>query len=188
MREGGGIASPRCAITLATHPPRAGERVLDVGCGSFETTFDLARLVGPRGIVVGLDGCVTSPPAAVREARARAPANASITSGDVCAHRFEHAFDRVFVRLMTHCFSDPRPALESLRAALRPGGWLVVLTYPPERASACGPSPFASADPEIVRSIVESAGYDEGAIDATIAPRGTGMPSRGWYLTARRPP
>ena len=77
-----------CAMTLATHPPRAGERVLDVGCGSFETTFDLARLVGKHGLVVGLDGCAASSPATAREARARAPANASVAHGDLPTYGF----------------------------------------------------------------------------------------------------
>lgn len=187
MSEAGAAASPPCAVTLAKHPPRVGERVLDLGCGSLATTFELARLVGPKGMVVGLDGCAASSAAAAREARARAPANACVANGDVRLYRFEHAFDRVFARLMTSCFSDPRPALSSLRTALRPGGWLVVISSAPEGASVCGPSPFASADPEILRSIALGAGYRDVAIDATIAPRGMGIPSRGWCLTARSP-
>ena len=35
--------------------PRAGEHVLDVGCGSGQTTFQLGDAVGPTGRVVGLD-------------------------------------------------------------------------------------------------------------------------------------
>jgi SAM-dependent methyltransferase len=187
VSERSAAASPHHAVTLAKHPPRAGERVLDVGCGSFRTTFELARLVGPKGMVVGLDGCAASSGVAVREARANAPANASVAHGDVCSYRFEHTFDRAFARLMTSCFGDPRPALMSLRTALRPGGWLVMLTYVPEEPGACGPSPFASADREIVRAIVVSAGYRDVAIDTTIAPRGIGVPPQAWCLTARSP-
>lgn len=46
---------------------RAGDRVLDVGCGTGEGVRSLARLVGESGRVVGLDGSV----AAVAEARRR---------------------------------------------------------------------------------------------------------------------
>jgi SAM-dependent methyltransferase len=178
--------SAHCAVTLAKHPPRAGERVLDVGCGSFAVAFDLARLVGPKGMVVSLDGCSASSAIRAGEARARAPSNLSVAHGDVCAYRFEHAFDRAFARLMTSCFSDPRPALASLRTALRPGGWLVLITDPLAGASACGASPFASADPEVARSIAIGAGYRDVAVDATIAPRGVRMPV-GYCLTARSP-
>jgi hypothetical protein len=43
-----GAACPRYAMTLAQHPPRAGDRV-DVGCASFPTTFELAGLQPPVG-------------------------------------------------------------------------------------------------------------------------------------------
>src|SRR5262249_44553178 len=33
----------------------AGERALDVGCGSGAVTRELAKRVGPRGLAVGLD-------------------------------------------------------------------------------------------------------------------------------------
>src|SRR5438270_371831 len=34
---------------------RPGERVLDIGCGPGTSTIALARLVGPTGMVVGVD-------------------------------------------------------------------------------------------------------------------------------------
>ncbi len=178
--------SAYCVMALALHPPRAGERVLDVGCGSFASTLDLARLVGKHGVVVGLDGCSSSSPEAAREARAIAPSNASVAYGDVLTYGFEHSFDRVFARLMTRCFADPRPALATLRRALRPGGWLILLEHVRDRACACGPGPFASADAEVLRALVENAGYQDVAIDATIVARG-GLEAPHWCLTARSP-
>src|SRR5690606_22544928 len=49
----------------------AGERVLDVGCGSGGATRAAARAVGPEGMVVGIDVCQEC----VEEAQARTPAD-----------------------------------------------------------------------------------------------------------------
>ena len=35
-----------------------GERILDFGCGSGELTLQLKELVGPEGIVIGIDSSV----------------------------------------------------------------------------------------------------------------------------------
>src|SRR3974390_719738 len=35
--------------------PRAGERVVDIGCGCGASTLEFARAVGPSGHVAGLD-------------------------------------------------------------------------------------------------------------------------------------
>ena len=179
-------SSAYCAMTLALHPPRAGERVLDVGCGSLGTTLDLARLVGKLGRVVGLDGCASASPATLREAREAAPPNASVAHGDLLTYAFEHPFDRAFTRLMTRCYGDPRPALASVRRALRPGGWLVLLKHVDDRARPCGAGPFASADAEVLRAIVAGAGYQDVAVEATIVARG-GAEAPHWCLTARSP-
>ena len=40
---------------MAAHPPRAGERVLDIGCGFGDTTRRLAEMVGAEGEAVGID-------------------------------------------------------------------------------------------------------------------------------------
>src|SRR4051794_29754363 len=40
---------------LALYPPRAGARVLDIGCGFGDSTRQIAALVGPEGEAVGVD-------------------------------------------------------------------------------------------------------------------------------------
>ena len=40
---------------LCPHPPRPGDRTLDVGCGLGDTTRQLAECVGPQGEAVGFD-------------------------------------------------------------------------------------------------------------------------------------
>src|ERR687885_809700 len=55
---------------LRLYPPRAGWRVLDVGCGFGDTTRRIAALVGPGGEAVGVDAA----PRFVETARAEATA------------------------------------------------------------------------------------------------------------------
>jgi SAM-dependent methyltransferase len=48
--------APVSEALLALAAPRAGERMLDIGCGCGATTLELARAVGPAGRVAALDG------------------------------------------------------------------------------------------------------------------------------------
>jgi ubiquinone/menaquinone biosynthesis C-methylase UbiE len=53
---------------LRLHPPRSGDRALDVGCGFGDTTRQLAELVGPQGEAVGVDAAERFIDVARREA------------------------------------------------------------------------------------------------------------------------
>jgi len=95
--------------------------------------------------------------------------------------------------LLAGTLRDPHGAIAGIRlchadaaATLRPGGWLVLLEHVHDRAGACGPGPFASADAEVLRALVEGAGYRDVAIEATIVARG-GLEAPHWCLTARSP-
>ncbi len=48
-------SSEATASILQLLDARPGERILDFGCGSGEVTAEIARLVGPQGVVVGVD-------------------------------------------------------------------------------------------------------------------------------------
>ncbi len=95
--------------------PRAGERVLDVGCGDGALT---ERLVAAGCRVVGID----SSPAQVHAARAR---GLDARVADAAALDFENAFDAVFSNAVLHWIQDPDAPLAGFRRALAPGGRLV---------------------------------------------------------------
>jgi SAM-dependent methyltransferase len=105
---------------------RAGEHVLDVGCGNGALALAVAPQVAPAGDVVGLD--LSRPMLA--EARRRADAaglgNTRFDHGDAQVHPVpEAAFDVVMSRFGVMFFADPAAAFANLAHALRPGGRLV---------------------------------------------------------------
>ena len=104
---------------------RAGQRLLDVGCGPGTITLDLASLVAP-GDVIGIDASAD----VVAEARSAAAARASdlrFEVGDVYRLAFDDdAFDVVHAHQVLQHLTDPVGALRELRRVLRPGGTLAV--------------------------------------------------------------
>jgi SAM-dependent methyltransferase len=100
---------------------RAGQSVLDVGCGPGTITADLARAVAP-GTVVGLD--VVAAPLA--EARATA-AGASFAVGDVHALPYANGtFDVVHAHQVLQHLQDPVGALREMTRVTKPGGLVAV--------------------------------------------------------------
>ena len=77
-------------IILAGLQLTGGEKVLDVGCGLGDDTFEIARLVGRQGRAIGVDVSKSM----ILEARHRAAAHdlaAEFEVGDALALRFEDA-------------------------------------------------------------------------------------------------
>src|SRR6516162_7123496 len=68
--------APVTDALLAFAEPRAGERVVDIGCGCGAPTLEFARAVGPFGRVAGLD--ISGPMLAEAERRARAAGIANV--------------------------------------------------------------------------------------------------------------
>ena len=164
-----------------------GERALDVGCGCGHTTLELARRVGPSGLVVGLDVSAPMLTEAKRRTREEGVSNARFWNADAQTHRFSPAeFDVVYSRFGVMFFADPVRAFANLREALRPGGrfafvcwqslgrnpWMAVpmgaaareIPFPPPSGPQA-PGPFAFADPDRVRSMLTDAGFAGVAID-----------------------
>jgi SAM-dependent methyltransferase len=166
---------------FARHPVRSGERTLDVGCGFGDTTVELARRAGPAGSALGIDCCDGFLDYGRREAQAKGIDNARFVVADAQTERFESEFQLCFARFGTMFFQSPVDALRNLQHALTPGGRLNMLVWrdiadndwlalpkqsaqahlppPPEKGQSCGPGPFSMADPDVVRAILNSAGF-----------------------------
>lgn len=104
-----------------------GWRCLDVGAGSGSVAERLDDLVGPAGEVVALD---IDPALLHREMRRAGRDRVIVRPGDVRRDALvpegHPGFDLVHARMVLAHLSDRREVLDSLVAALRPGGWLVV--------------------------------------------------------------
>lgn len=169
---------------LAAHPPRAGDRVVDLGCGFGDTTQRLAELVGPDGAALGVDVSEPFIELARKEAEEAGAANVRFAVGDVQVTEFEQSFDYAFSRMGIMFFANPVQALRNVCRALTPGGrlcavvwrrkddneWvrraeLVVdqyLDHPEETDQpTCGPGPFSMANADTISEQLKIAGFEE---------------------------
>lgn len=172
---------------LRLHPPQAGQRVLDVGCGFGDTTQDIARLVGPEGEAVGVDAAPRFIEAAESEAADAGVVNVRFAVVDVEATPLGERFDYAFSRFGTMFFANPVAAMRNVREALAPGGRLVMVVWRrridndwlyraqtivegivprPEAYDepTCGPGPFSMADADTTSEILLRAGFAEVAL------------------------
>lgn len=97
--------------------PRAGERVLDLGCG----TGDLTQQIAERGAaVVGLDASSEM----VNEARRKHP-SLDLRVGDGQELAFDGEFDAVFSNATLHWMPRADDVARGVARALKPGGRFV---------------------------------------------------------------
>lgn len=104
---------------------RAGQALLDVGCGPGTITVDLAERVAP-GQVVGLD-VSPDPLAEARELAARRRVPVEFAVGDVYAlDAADDSFDVVHAHQVLQHLTDPVAALREMARVCRPGGVVAV--------------------------------------------------------------
>ena len=157
----------------------ATDRVLDVGCGTGQSSRD-AGLLASAGSVLGVDiNQRMLDEAAIRTTRAGV-ANVRYEWADAQVHRFDvAAFDVVISRYGAMFFADRLAAFTNLATALRPGGRLAVLVWQAldrnpwllavRAALAVGrdlpspppgaPGPFGLADTDAAAAMLTEAGY-----------------------------
>lgn len=183
----------------------SGDEVLDVGCGTGQSTRELGRLAAP-GAVVGVDLSGRM----LDEARARAAAeglaNVRFEQADAQVHPFGQAsFDRVVSSFGAMFFADRAAAFANLARAVRPGGTLAMLAWrelgenewllafrdalaagrdlpvPPAGA----PGPFGLADRDAAASAIAGAGFTDVAFTPVDEPVELGRDADDAYAFAR---
>lgn len=110
---------------------RTGMTVLDVGCGTGAITADIAKAVGPGGMVVGIDRDDANLAIAAQEHRGIA--NLRFASADILTLDGEsplhRTFDIVTAARTIQWISEPERAIGHMRRAAKPGGHVIVLDY-----------------------------------------------------------
>jgi ubiquinone/menaquinone biosynthesis C-methylase UbiE len=124
-----GAAIKRRATELLAISP--GERVIDVGCGPGTDTLGYAPLVGPTGVVVGVDGDakMVSHACALAEQQGVAGWTHHLLASATALPYADGSFDAWHSeRLLQHLpMGQPLLALVEARRVLRPGGRAVVV-------------------------------------------------------------
>jgi SAM-dependent methyltransferase len=158
---------------------RPHDHILDIGCGTGQTTRDAAR-IAQAGSALGVDLSAAAIERARELARAEGVHNVTFERADAQIHRFPlDRFDLAFSRFGTMFFDDPVAAFGNIGRALRPAGRLVMMVWQahernewdvtihqslaepegPVAVAAEGPDPFSLADPPTVQGILQAAGF-----------------------------
>lgn len=101
------------------------ERILDVGCGDGKITAAIAAKV-PGGSVVGVDPSQDMIAFAIKHFGSVAHVNLRFEVADARRLPFREEFDLVVSFNALHWVPEQKPALEGIRAALKPGGRAVL--------------------------------------------------------------
>jgi SAM-dependent methyltransferase len=180
---------PIQAALLSAAAIRAGEEVLDVGCGYGTTTLAAADLARP-GSVTGVD--TSSTMLGMARERAAGRDDICLVEDDAQVHAFgPSVFDVVVSRFGLMFFADPVAAFANLRRATRPGGRMVFVAWRslalqawlrvpgaavarvvavPDLGGGDGAGMFSLADEDRVRSVLGAAGWSAVELEPVTVP------------------
>jgi ubiquinone/menaquinone biosynthesis C-methylase UbiE len=179
------VLAPVSNVLIDRAGPKAGERIVDVGCGCGATTAALAQKVGPTGHAFGID--ISAPMLA--RARQLAPADLPVdfVLADATVYPFDPAsFDLLVSRFGVMFFAEPALSFANLRKALRPSGRLAFACWREPRENPFfmvplqaaykhvpklpqlgpeDPGPFSFASEARVTRILNEAGFSKIAME-----------------------
>ena len=176
------VAARHSDLIWSRFPVTRTQHVVDIGCGSGDTSQRLAQRAGK---VTAID--CASPLLSRAIARYEHIHNLSLVLADVGSYVPSSPVHACFSRFGLMFFERPVHALRHVRSWLEPGAafgalvwrtrienpWLelarrvVLEVLPPvdDGAPSCGPGPFSMADPELVRAQLAASGFRDVSLE-----------------------
>ncbi|MEL7166817.1 MAG: class I SAM-dependent methyltransferase [Pseudomonadota bacterium] len=189
------LLTPVLDLALQAAALQPGERVLDIGCGTGQSTDVIGTAVGPSGSVTGLD--ISETMLDLAATRTRQMRQITLLCADAQTHAFAQAsFDVLFSRFGVMFFDDTTAAFANLWRALAPGGRMALAAWghvagnpwftdpaqaarevlgPSPKPDRTLPGPFAFEDPERILPQLRAAGIPAPTVsthDIRLTPRG----------------
>jgi len=162
--------------------PRSGDHVLDLAMGPGEPAMTIARVVGGRGHVTGVDLSENMVSIARQVATARGLDNVDFQAMDCASLTFpESRFDAVTSSFGFQIFTDPEKVAQEARRVLKPKGRIAVtvwgtadkvpflhvlvgpmLKHAEPDETGYLPTPYETGGPGEMVAFLESAGFSDG--------------------------
>lgn len=188
------LFAPLAQQLLTVAQPAAGDRILDVGCGTGIVARLASEMVGANGEVTGVD---TTPAmlAVARSISEREGLSIEWIEGAAETLPFpDQRFDLVLSQAALMFFVDPQQALAEMRRVLAPGGRVAVSVFQSidrhpfyqtlhelvlEHLGTSGVADiFALGDAHRLQAMVEQAGFNEVAITPITVTSNFGPPDQ----------
>ena len=173
------LLAPISDLLISSAAPKAGNRVIDVGCGCGATSIALAERVAPNGFVLGVD--ISAPMLARGRELAPNGLPLDFVLADATVYPFDpQSFDLLVSRFGVMFFAEPAVSFANLRKALKRDGRVVFICWRDPKLNPWmmtplqavykhvpklpqvgpeDPGPFAFASEERVHRILGEAGY-----------------------------
>ncbi len=184
-------AAPVTRRLLEVAAVSAGQRVLDIACGTGEPALPAAEVVGPEGYVLGTD--ISAEMLAVAREKATAEGLENVEFRQVDAEELEaepDSFDAALCRWGIMFMPNPTRCLRRVHSALKPGGRIALSVWgKPERNPWIAlpvmvlrkyvdmptpqpgePGVFAFADSDRLASTLREAGFRDVEVEETELP------------------
>jgi ubiquinone/menaquinone biosynthesis C-methylase UbiE len=131
-------------IAGGVEPGAGDQRWLELGAGDGAFTLALADVLGAGATIVAVDRDGAALRVGTRRVQAAFPAvSVETVVGDFSERLPPGPFDGILAANSLHFVRDRRPILAAVRAALAPGGTLVVVEYDADAGNQWVPFPFS---------------------------------------------